>query len=65
MRLCEPGMETLDSLVCVLPILQTPRNRTFPTAVQDSHHRVDGTLATLLFETGFSPSILLTTMAVQ
>src|SRR6266576_3965333 len=31
------------------PILQTPQNRTFPTAVHDSHHRVDGTLAHFFF----------------
>jgi len=31
------------------PIHQTPQNRTFPSTIHDSHHRVDRTLANFLF----------------
>src|SRR6266446_1514850 len=47
--LCDPGNGTLEFAGASWPILQTPQNRTFPTAVHDSHHRVDGTLAHFFF----------------
>jgi hypothetical protein len=47
--LCDLWNGTLEFASAFGTIQQTPQNRTFPTAIHDSHHRIDGTLAHFLF----------------